>query len=639
MKILGAGLPRRASRPVVNTHPALLPSFPGVHAVRDALEYGVKVTGCTVHLVDAGVDTGPVIAQRAVEVRRRTTTRPRCTNASRSSSARCSSTSSAAHGPRRGRTVTGQEGHDPVSETASDPARADQRLRQDRARGARARAARRRRRDRVHRLDGAADRRRRRAGHRGRGPHRVPRVPRRPGQDAAPARARGHPRRPPQLEDHRKQLDELGVAAFELRRGQPLPVRRRPSRPAPHRRRVRRADRHRRAVDGARRGEEPRERRGRQSPGALRRRARGGRAGGLRPRDRAAASPARRSRTPPPTTSPSRRGSRRRYAPADAEPFPPFAGATWQRADVLRYGENPHQAAALYVDSTRARPRAGRAAARQGDVLQQLRRRRRRLGARRTTTRARASRSSSTPTRAASRSAPTSPRRTARRTPCDPVLGVRRRHRHQRARSRVAMAEQVAEIFTEVVRRSVATSRRRGRGARPQAVDPAAASRPAPHADRASSAARSAAALLLQTADAVDAAGDDPSTWTLATGDAVDAATLADLAFAWRACRSVKSNAILLASDGATVGVGMGQVNRVDSARLAVSRAERPRPRLGRGVRRVLPVRRRPAGARSTPACAPSSSRAARCATKRSSTAAKAAGVTMYLTGTRHFFH
>jgi phosphoribosylglycinamide formyltransferase 1 len=55
--------------PVVNTHPALLPAFPGAHAVRDALAYGVRVTGATVHLVDAGVDTGPVIAQRVVEVR------------------------------------------------------------------------------------------------------------------------------------------------------------------------------------------------------------------------------------------------------------------------------------------------------------------------------------------------------------------------------------------------------------------------------------------------------------------------------------------------------------------------------------------------------------------------------------------
>ena len=56
--------------PIVNTHPALLPSFPGAHAVRDALAYAVSVTGCTVHFVDAGVDTGPVIAQQAVTVAR-----------------------------------------------------------------------------------------------------------------------------------------------------------------------------------------------------------------------------------------------------------------------------------------------------------------------------------------------------------------------------------------------------------------------------------------------------------------------------------------------------------------------------------------------------------------------------------------
>ncbi|MCC5580990.1 phosphoribosylglycinamide formyltransferase [Microtetraspora sp. AC03309] len=67
MKILGHRV--LGSFPVVNTHPALLPSFPGAHAVRDALAYGVRVTGCTVHLVDAGVDTGPVIAQEAVAVR------------------------------------------------------------------------------------------------------------------------------------------------------------------------------------------------------------------------------------------------------------------------------------------------------------------------------------------------------------------------------------------------------------------------------------------------------------------------------------------------------------------------------------------------------------------------------------------
>jgi phosphoribosylaminoimidazolecarboxamide formyltransferase/IMP cyclohydrolase len=144
--------------------------------------------------------------------------------------------------------------------------------------------------------------------------------------------------------------------------------------------------------------------------------------------------------------------------------------------------------------------------------------------------------------------------------------------------------------------------------------------------------------LLLQTRDALDAPGDDPATWTLATGAPVDGDTLADLAFAWRACRAVRSNAILLAADAATVGIGMGQVNRVDAARLAVSRAgERatgavavsdaffPFPDglevlLGAGVRAVA----HPGGSiRDAEVTA----------------AAEAAGVPLYLTGTRHFTH
>ncbi|WP_072842877.1 phosphoribosylglycinamide formyltransferase [Rhodococcus tukisamuensis] len=68
MKILGPEFLARFGGRIVNTHPALLPSFPGAHAVPDALAYGVKVTGSTVHLVDAGVDTGPVLAQEAVPV-------------------------------------------------------------------------------------------------------------------------------------------------------------------------------------------------------------------------------------------------------------------------------------------------------------------------------------------------------------------------------------------------------------------------------------------------------------------------------------------------------------------------------------------------------------------------------------------
>ena len=68
MRILGAPLLERFEGRILNTHPALLPSFPGAHGVRDALAHGVKVTGCTVHVVDAGVDTGPILAQAAVPV-------------------------------------------------------------------------------------------------------------------------------------------------------------------------------------------------------------------------------------------------------------------------------------------------------------------------------------------------------------------------------------------------------------------------------------------------------------------------------------------------------------------------------------------------------------------------------------------
>ena len=145
--------------------------------------------------------------------------------------------------------------------------------------------------------------------------------------------------------------------------------------------------------------------------------------------------------------------------------------------------------------------------------------------------------------------------------------------------------------------------------------------------------------VLLQGADDLRADGDDPATWRLAAGDPVDAATMEDLAFAWRAVRAPKSNAILLAKDGAAVGIGMGQVNRVDAARLAVSRAGEERARgavaasdaffpfpdglevlLAAGVRAIV----QPGGSvRDEEVIA----------------AAQAAGASMYLTGTRHFFH
>jgi phosphoribosylglycinamide formyltransferase-1 len=68
MKLVGSTFLARFGGCVINTHPALLPSFPGMHGVRDALAYGVKVTGCTIFMVDAGIDSGPVIAQAAVPV-------------------------------------------------------------------------------------------------------------------------------------------------------------------------------------------------------------------------------------------------------------------------------------------------------------------------------------------------------------------------------------------------------------------------------------------------------------------------------------------------------------------------------------------------------------------------------------------
>ena len=144
--------------------------------------------------------------------------------------------------------------------------------------------------------------------------------------------------------------------------------------------------------------------------------------------------------------------------------------------------------------------------------------------------------------------------------------------------------------------------------------------------------------MLAQTPDRIDEPGDDPANWELKTGTAADAATLADLAFAWRAGRAVKSNAILLAADGASVGVGMGQVNRVDSARLAVARAGNraagsvassdayfPFPDgfeilAEAGVRAVV----EPGGSIRDELVIE---------------AARAAGVTLYFTGVRHFYH
>jgi phosphoribosylaminoimidazolecarboxamide formyltransferase/IMP cyclohydrolase len=145
--------------------------------------------------------------------------------------------------------------------------------------------------------------------------------------------------------------------------------------------------------------------------------------------------------------------------------------------------------------------------------------------------------------------------------------------------------------------------------------------------------------MLLQQADLVDAPNDSSGAWTLATGEPADDATMRDLEFAWRACRSVKSNAILIARDSAAVGVGMGQVNRVDSARLAVQRAGDDR--LVGSVAASDAFFPFPDGlevlaeAGVTAIVQPGGS----VRDAEVIEAARAAGVTMYLTGTRHFWH
>jgi phosphoribosylaminoimidazolecarboxamide formyltransferase/IMP cyclohydrolase len=145
--------------------------------------------------------------------------------------------------------------------------------------------------------------------------------------------------------------------------------------------------------------------------------------------------------------------------------------------------------------------------------------------------------------------------------------------------------------------------------------------------------------MLMQSQDRFQSAGDEVSSWQLVSGSPADSKTLADLEFAWRAVRCVKSNGILLAKDLAAVGIGMGQVNRVDSARLAVSRAGSERAMdsvsasdaffpfadglevlLKAGVRAVV----QPGGSMRD---------------EEVIAAANASEITMYFTGTRHFFH
>ncbi len=320
-------------------------------------------------------------------------------------------------------------------------------------------------------------------------------------------------------------------------------------------------------------------------------------------------------------------------APEEDAVFPAWVGASWERADVLRYGENPHQQAALYRGD---RPGLAHAEQLHGKQM---------------------SYNNYVDTDAARRAA------ADHRDPCVAIIkhanpcgiavgaDIASAHRKAHACDPVsafggviaanrevdlAMAEQVAEVFTEVVLApsftddalQVLTAKKNIRLLRLPADAAAEPVEMRPVSG----------GLLLQSADRIDAPGDDPTTWTLACGEPLDAAGLDDLVFAWRSVRAVRSNAILLAHDKATVGVGMGQVNRVDAARLAVTRAgERaagsvaasdaffPFPDglqvlLDAGVRAVV----QPGGSVRDEEVA---------------AAARAAGVPLYLTGTRHFAH
>ncbi|HEY8986168.1 MAG TPA: bifunctional phosphoribosylaminoimidazolecarboxamide formyltransferase/IMP cyclohydrolase [Streptomyces sp.] len=322
------------------------------------------------------------------------------------------------------------------------------------------------------------------------------------------------------------------------------------------------------------------------------------------------------------------------YAPADDSQFPEFIAAALERKSTLRYGENPHQPAALYVDGTGV----GLAEAEQLHGKEM-------------------SYNNYTDTDAARRAAYDHAEPAVaiikHANPCGIAVGsdVAEAHRKAHACDPLSafggviavnrpvskeMAEQVAEIFTEVIvapdyeegALEALTKKKNIRVLKaPQGPSAPVELKPI------------GGGALLQVTDRLQADGDDPANWQLATGEALSADELKELAFAWKACRAVKSNAILLAKDGASVGVGMGQVNRVDSAKLAVERAGAERARgayaasdaffpfpdgleilTEAGVKAVV----QPGGSVRD---------------EQVVEAAKKAGVTMYFTGTRHFFH
>ncbi len=332
------------------------------------------------------------------------------------------------------------------------------------------------------------------------------------------------------------------------------------------------------------------------------------------------------------------------YAPdetARETGWPDVVGAFWARQEVLRYGENPHQGAALYRRGTVKGERGGPQGIADAEQLHGKP----------------MSYNNYVDADAARRAvydfAEPCVAIMKHSNPCGIAVGADLAGAHRKAHAcdpvsayggviaangvvTAALAAQIAEILTDVLvapgfepeALEILTQRKNLRVLRCPARDRGPATEWHPVSG----------GMLLQSADRVDQRGDDPANWKLAAGTAAGGATLDDLRFAWRACRSVKSNAILLASGEASVGIGMGQVNRVDSARLAVSRAgDRARGSAAAsdaffpfpdglqvladaGVRAVA----EPGGSIRDPEVI---------------AAAEAAGVTLYLTGVRHFFH
>ena len=315
--------------------------------------------------------------------------------------------------------------------------------------------------------------------------------------------------------------------------------------------------------------------------------------------------------------------------------MPEWIGRTYRRSAQLRYGENPHQKAALYNDAG-AWPGLAQADQLHGKEM---------------------SYNNFTDADAAWRAAfdhsQTCVAIIKHANPCGIAVSAtsvadahRKAHRCDplsafggviatNAEVSVEMAEYVSTIFTEVI---VAP------GYAPGAVEILAtkknirvlvAPEPLPGGIDLR---QVGGGLLAQQRDELTAPGDVPENWTLASGKPAGAAVLADLVFAWRACRAVKSNAIVIAADGATVGIGMGQVNRVDAARLAV---ERGGGRVSGAVAASDAFFPFPDGLQTLTAAGvaaivhPGGS----VRDDEVTAAAAATGATLYLTGARHFAH